>query len=28
MKLKILNDTELEVISNAKIIFEGTMNIQ
>lgn len=28
MKLKILNDTELEVISNAKIIFEGTMNIE
>lgn len=27
MKLKILNEIELEVTSNAKIIFEGTMNI-
>lgn len=28
MKLKILNETELEVVSNAKIIFEGIMNIK
>lgn len=27
MSLKILNDNELEVISNAKIIFEGKINI-
>ena len=28
MKLKILNDAELEVTSSAKIIFEGTINVE
>jgi PhzF family phenazine biosynthesis protein len=28
LKLKILNDTELEVVSNAKIILEGTIKIK
>ncbi len=28
MELKILNDAELEVTSNAKIIFEGTINVE
>jgi hypothetical protein len=28
MRLKIVSNTELEVVSNAKIIFEGKMNIE
>ena len=28
MQLKIINDNELEVVSNAKIVFEGQLNLK